>query len=85
MLTDLLLLFVLITLNGIFAMSEIAIVSSKRARLMQMAESGSAGARHALTLASEPIRNQRHGDPAGSCHAMVAADDHVALVRLGLP
>jgi putative hemolysin len=56
MLTDLLLLLVLILLNGVFAMSEIAIVSSRRARLVQMAEGGSAGARHALTLASEPTR-----------------------------
>ena len=56
MITDLLLLLVLILLNGVFAMSEIAIVSSRRARLVQMAETGSAGARHALTLASEPTR-----------------------------
>jgi putative hemolysin len=56
MLTDISLLLFLIVLNGIFAMSEIAIVGSKRARLLQMAESGSAGARHALTLSSEPTR-----------------------------
>jgi putative hemolysin len=56
MLTDLLLVLVLIILNGIFAMSEIAIVSSRRARLMQMADAGSGGARHALALASEPTR-----------------------------
>ena len=56
MLTDILLLLILILLNGVFAMSEIAIVSSRRARLVQMADSGSAGARHALALASEPTR-----------------------------
>jgi putative hemolysin len=56
MTTDILLLLVLILLNGVFAMSEIAIVSSRRARLVQMADAGSAGARHALTLASEPTR-----------------------------
>jgi putative hemolysin len=56
MLTDILLLLFLIILNGVFAMSEIAIVGSKRARLMQMASTGSAGARHALTLSSEPTR-----------------------------
>ncbi len=55
-LPNLLLLLVLILLNGLFAMSEIAIVSSRRARLVQMAESGSAGARHALELASQPTR-----------------------------
>ncbi len=53
---DILLLLALILLNGVFAMSEIAIVSSRRARLLQMAEAGSAGARHALTLASQPTR-----------------------------
>jgi putative hemolysin len=56
MITDMLLLLVLILLNGVFAMSEIAIVSSRRARLVQLAESGSAGARRALILASEPTR-----------------------------
>ena len=56
MTTDILLLLVLILVNGVFAMSEIAIVSSRRARLVQMADTGSSGARHALTLASEPTR-----------------------------
>jgi putative hemolysin len=56
MMTEILLLFVLILLNGLFAMSEIAIVSSRRSRLVQMAEEGGAGARSALTLASEPTR-----------------------------
>jgi putative hemolysin len=55
MTTDLLLLLVLILLNGVFAMSEIAVVSSRRARLLQLAETSS-GARHALALASEPTR-----------------------------
>ncbi|MQA31673.1 MAG: DUF21 domain-containing protein [Luteitalea sp.] len=56
MLTNLALVFVLIFLNGVFAMSEIAIVSSRRTRLGQLAESGSAGARHALALKAEPTR-----------------------------
>jgi len=56
MLTDLILLLLLILLNGVFAMSEIAIVSSRRARLLQMADAGGSGARHALELASEPTR-----------------------------
>jgi putative hemolysin len=56
MLADLILLLVLILLNGVFAMSEIAIVSSRRARLLQMADAGGSGARHALDLASEPTR-----------------------------
>jgi putative hemolysin len=56
MLTDILLLLALILLNGVFALSEIAIVSSRRAKLMQLADGGSAGGRHALALASEPTR-----------------------------
>ena len=56
MITDLLLVFILILLNGLFALSEIAIVSSRRVRLVQMAEEGSTGARRALHLASEPTR-----------------------------
>jgi putative hemolysin len=67
MLTNITLLLILILLNGVFAMSEIAIVGSKRARLLQMAEAGSAGARHALTLSSEPTRflsSVQWGSPA---------------------
>jgi putative hemolysin len=56
MLIDLSLLFVLFVLNGLFAMSEIAVVSSRRSRLQQMADGGNAGAGHALALASEPTR-----------------------------
>ncbi|MFN7917358.1 MAG: hemolysin family protein [Vicinamibacterales bacterium] len=53
---EFLFLFALIALNGLFAMSEIAIVSSRRARLTQMAEAGSGGARHALALTASPTR-----------------------------
>lgn len=56
MVWDVTLILVLILLNGVFAMSEIAIVSSRRVRLVQMAEAGSAGAQNALTLAAEPTR-----------------------------
>jgi putative hemolysin len=56
MLSDVSFLLALIAVNGLFAMSEIAIVSSRRARLVQMAENGSAGAARALTLSSEPTR-----------------------------
>ena len=44
---DVLLILVLILLNGIFALSEIAIVSSRRARLQQLADTGSKGAARA--------------------------------------
>jgi putative hemolysin len=43
-------------LNGFFSASEIAIVSARRGRLQQRAESGNAGARTALELADEPNR-----------------------------
>jgi putative hemolysin len=53
---DVLLLLALIGLNGVLAMSELAIVSSREARLKAMAKSGSSGARCALDLAAEPGR-----------------------------
>ena len=56
MLTDLTLLLLLILVNGTLALSEIAIVSSRRSRLARMADAGSAGARRALALAAEPTR-----------------------------
>jgi putative hemolysin len=51
---DLLILFSLIVLNGIFAGSEMALVSSRKARLQQLADEGGAGAATALALANEP-------------------------------
>ena len=53
---DLVLILALICLNGILAMSELAIVSAREARLKAMANAGSAGARCALQLATEPGR-----------------------------
>ena len=53
---DLLLILALIALNGVLALSELAIVSSRDARLRAMARSGSKGAQCALDLASEPGR-----------------------------
>ncbi|MGN6058771.1 MAG: hemolysin family protein [Sphingomicrobium sp.] len=53
---DVLLLLALIGLNGLLAMSELAIVSSREARLKAMAKSGSGGAQCALDLAAEPGR-----------------------------
>ncbi len=48
---------VLLTLiNGLLAMSELAIVSARAARLKVMAEQGSAGAKTALQLAADPGR-----------------------------
>ena len=54
MLTDILIILFLILLNGVFAMSELALVSAKRMRLEKSAGEGSRGARVALDLADEP-------------------------------
>jgi putative hemolysin len=53
---DVLIIFALILLNGVLAMSEMAIVSSREARLKAMAKSGSGGAQCALDLAADPGR-----------------------------
>lgn len=51
---DILLLVVLFGLNGLFAMSEIAILSARKIRLRQAVEDGVAGAEAALNLSNEP-------------------------------
>ena len=51
---DILLLLFLILFNGILAMSEIAVVSSRKSRLQKLADDGSPGARSALDLSNEP-------------------------------
>ena len=51
---DVFLLLLLILLNGVLAMSEIAIVSSRKSRLQKLADDGSPGAETALALANEP-------------------------------
>lgn len=48
------LLLLLIVLNGVFAMSELAIASSRKTRLQQWAADGNSGAAAALKLAEEP-------------------------------
>jgi putative hemolysin len=54
--TEVFLLFALILLNGVFAMSEIALVTARRARLQALVEQGDAGAAAALALNDEPTR-----------------------------
>ncbi|MBW3623831.1 MAG: hemolysin family protein [Armatimonadetes bacterium] len=53
---ELVVIFLLLVANGVFALSEIAIISARKARLQQRAEQGDAGARAALDLAGEPGR-----------------------------
>src|SRR6185295_13831725 len=47
-------LLVLIFINGLFVMSEIALVSARKARLESQAEKGDAAARKALILSNTP-------------------------------
>jgi len=51
---DVVVLLFLIVLNGILAMSEIAVVSARQSRLQKLAEDGFSGARSALALQQEP-------------------------------
>ncbi|WP_066559555.1 hemolysin family protein [Croceicoccus bisphenolivorans] len=51
--TDVFIIAGLIVLNGLFSLSELAIVSSRSARLRQMAEEGSKGAKVALSLIAD--------------------------------
>lgn len=51
---ELLVIVVLAVVNGLFAMSEIAIVSARKVRLQQRADEGDVGAKIALELAEDP-------------------------------
>lgn len=52
--TEVIVILVLVLLNGFFALSEMALVSSRRARLQARATAGSRGARIALSLLEDP-------------------------------
>ncbi|WP_313953434.1 hemolysin family protein [Accumulibacter sp.] len=51
---DIALLLLLVLLNGVLAMAEIAVVSSRQSRLQKLADDGNLGARSALALSKEP-------------------------------
>ncbi len=53
---EVLILLLLILINGLFSMSEIALVSARKIRLEQMAQKGDEAARIALKLANNPNR-----------------------------
>ncbi len=55
-LVNILVVFCLVVLNGLLAMSEMAVVSSRRGRLRQKADDGARGARVALGLVDDPNR-----------------------------
>jgi len=54
--TEVLLLLALILVNGVFSGSEMAVASSRKARLQERADRGDAGARAALELSENPNR-----------------------------
>jgi putative hemolysin len=53
---EIILLLLLIVLNGLFAMSEFAMVSARKSRLQPLADNGNERARTALELAEHPDR-----------------------------
>jgi putative hemolysin len=53
---ELAIVLVLVLLNGVFALSELAVVSARRSRLRAMVEAGRPGASAALALAEDPGR-----------------------------
>lgn len=52
--TEIVIVLLLLVANGVFAMSEIAIVASRKVRLQQRADDGDRGAARALVLANAP-------------------------------
>ncbi len=56
MFTEIIIVVALTVLNGVLAMSELAVVSARPVRLKIMAEQGSGGAKQALQLADDPGR-----------------------------
>ena len=53
---EIVVIFSLLLLNGVFAMAEIALISARRSRLTNLAEAGNAGAKLALKLGENPER-----------------------------
>ncbi|HQW29956.1 MAG: HlyC/CorC family transporter [Verrucomicrobiales bacterium] len=53
---EVLVIFILLVINGVFAMAEIALISARRTRLKRLADAGSKGARLALKLGENPER-----------------------------
>ena len=51
---SILIIFFLIVINGVFAMSEISLISARKVRLQQMAKDGSRSAQTALDISENP-------------------------------
>jgi putative hemolysin len=90
---EFLFLVLLILLNGVFALSEMAIVSSRRPRLRAMADRGNRGAKIALRLLDDPskllstvqIGITAIGVIAGAYGATSLADNMTPVVKALLP
>jgi putative hemolysin len=91
---DVVIILALVALNGLFAMSELAIVSARRARLEAMARTGRRGARAAIALAADPgkflstvqIGITLIGIVSGAYSgASLGEPTAAALARLGVP
>ena len=54
--TEILIVVLLVLANSVFALSEMAIISARKARLQKRAEDGNQGAEAALALSQEPTR-----------------------------
>ncbi|MBW8780659.1 MAG: HlyC/CorC family transporter [Verrucomicrobia bacterium] len=54
--TELLILFLLLLVNGVLAMAEIAVVSARKVRLKRLADNGNERAKQALAIATDPAR-----------------------------
>jgi putative hemolysin len=90
---ELAILVFLILLNGVFAMSELAIVSAKKPRLKARADAGDQGARAALKLIEDPSRMLSTvqigitliGIIAGAYGATAIADDLQPVIAGNFP
>ena len=51
---EIFIIFLLLIANGLFSMSEIALVTARKSRLQELADKNSARARAALDLANKP-------------------------------
>jgi putative hemolysin len=86
---ELAILIFLVLLNGVFAMSELAIVSAKKPRLKASADRGHRGAKAALKLLDDPSRMLSTvqigitliGIIAGAYGATAIADDLAPIIR----
>jgi putative hemolysin len=86
---DFVVLILLILLNGVFALSEMAIVSSRKPRLKAMADRGNLGAKTALRLLDDPskllstvqIGITAIGIIAGAYSATALSDDLTPVVN----